>query len=1332
MRISLVIAMFFGFSGFLAAQSSSDLRPLHDATTPTWARLMYADNPNVREVDGAFQAYYRQHPFEKNAHTQYYKRWRRQVDAYVQADGHIARPEIASQQAAEQQYLQQRQEATAKNLTPPWTCIGPFDTYNTENNQIRVSWQANVYCIDQSPSHPDIVYCGTESGGIFKTTDKGLNWQPASHQTLMTTVRAIKVHPSNPDIVYAGDGRKVYKTLDGGANWAVLLDQSSLDVNDIAIRPDSTDVILLAGGKGLYRSVDGGANWTQLYTQVCWDIEIKPDDPQVVYILKSNSTAKRSEFFKSTDGGATFSIRENGWYSSDNADRREDGARMTVTPADPNVVYVVLIGNSKPGDNGFIGIYRSNDAGESWLLPNQPVGGPYTSSHPNLMTLNNTNSLYQGYYNLGIAASHANADHLLIGGLNLWRSTDGAQTFTPLGGYQGNVGWIHPDQQEIEINGDDQWVVNDGGINYSSDLFANHESRKYGLTASDFWGFGSGWNEDLLVGGRYHNGNTAYRPSFEEGRFLRLGGAEAATGYVSPGEAQTSYFSDISSKLIPYELSGDVINAPSLSLYPNESYYAAHSSELEFHPNCYNTIYIGRENKLWRSDDGGQRYDLVKEFGGDPDAPLLHFDIARSNPQVIYVYQRSSFYGATLWRSADGGANWEEKTFPAANSQRAGTMTLSAEDENTLWVTFSHQNNDGAKIFKTTDGGDNWENLTTPVLDGQATRYVFHQSGTDGLVYLATNFAVYYRDDTMSDWELYSEGLPYKAEANIIRPFYKEGKLRMATYGHGVWETEMAAASRPLAQPTVDKFISYCIRDTFYFDDYSVLHHNGASWEWEFPGAAYVSDYNARNPKVTYDTPGTYDVTLRITDGNGNTSEKSISGMVTVTNGCDPETIPGFALKCESPGDYAQTPVFGQTVDALTISAWVKPDGIQPEYTGIVMNELPAGFNFKTNNRLGYHWPGGGQWWWDSGLAAPPGEWSHVAFVYNGQSITIYVNGIASTQNINLPPVLLSAFKIGSYNGWNDRNYKGLIDEVCIWDRALSQDEIRLLRHLTKIPATDPNLIAYYQFNETDGYVLDRSGTRHASLRSGAIRETCTAPVGGGVAAGLDIEGEGNYEFPGTGISISAGTGLTPNGQVIATRINLAPDASPDFGGLSPAYWVINNYGTNDVFDGITAVEFDSIGDISAAQAQQPEAFLLFQRSDNADGDTWEIIGQAHDAIQGTPGSAAFGAEGEIYRFGQFIVARDTAVFTSVPSVEYLPAAFIVYPNPGTAGGNLFIRTESEEAYVFTLYDSQGRQVWKGSLRGSSAVALPGLAAGVYGYSIETPTRMYRGKWITE
>ncbi|MDV7398772.1 hypothetical protein RZS08_45620, partial [Arthrospira platensis SPKY1] len=115
-------------------------------------------------------------------------------------------------------------------------------------------------------------------------------------------------------------------------------------------------------------------------------------------------------------------------------------------------------------------------------------------SHPNLATITNTNPYHQGFYNLSIAASHTNPDQVLIGALNLWKTENGAESFTPLGGYQGNISWIHPDQQEIIIRGNDMWTANDGGVNYSTDLFSSHESRKNGITASDFWGFGSGWN----------------------------------------------------------------------------------------------------------------------------------------------------------------------------------------------------------------------------------------------------------------------------------------------------------------------------------------------------------------------------------------------------------------------------------------------------------------------------------------------------------------------------------------------------------------------------------------------------------------------------------------------------------------------------------------------------------------------------------------------------------------------------------------------------------------------------------------------------------------------
>jgi len=519
---------------------------------------MYKGNPNVLLVDQLYQEYYETLTFKKSVHTQNYKHWRRAIEPYVDNLGKINFPDVNTLNKAHKDLLAKKQIATKAGNS--WSPIGPYQTFSIDANQVPVSWQGNVYSIDQSLSNPNIVYVGTEAGGVFKTTDKGQNWTHASFNSTMRSVTTIKVHPTDPKTVYAGDNQNVYKTVNGGQDWSVMLGQNGLGANDILIKPNDPSDVFVASVNGLYRSQNGGQDWSQVLSSRIWDMELKPNDPNTVYVMQSNNSDIRTELWKSTDGGDSFSLRDNGWYSSDDPDRINGGGRMTVTPADPDRVYVILIGQSKPGDNGFIGVYRSDNSGESWMITDPPVGGPYDSEHNNLATLSNTNTLQQGYYNLGIAASHEDADAFLVGCLNLWRSTDGGASFQALGGYQGSVSWIHPDQQEIEINGGDYWVVNDGGINYSTDMFSSHESRAKGMYASDFWGFGSGWNEDLVVGGRYHNGNTAYRPSFEDGQFMRLGGAEAATGYVQPGGESIAYFSDISAKKIPFGLSDAVEN----------------------------------------------------------------------------------------------------------------------------------------------------------------------------------------------------------------------------------------------------------------------------------------------------------------------------------------------------------------------------------------------------------------------------------------------------------------------------------------------------------------------------------------------------------------------------------------------------------------------------------------------------------------------------------------------------------------------------------------------------------------------------------------------------
>lgn len=1331
----LILCLLFTLiTSTLSAQKTLTFQPKINDSTPNWARLMYQEHPNVWEVDAAYNIFYQQNPFEKNTHTQYYKKWRRTIEPYITEQGFVEMPSLEAIRNEEEKYrsLYKQTPAQEKNQLP-WQSLGPFETYSTEPILEPVSWQVNVYTIDQSQSDPNILYCGTEAGGIFKTTDKGLSWQFVSANTLIRTVVTIKIHPTDPDIVYAADSYAIYKTTDGGLNWETLYEQQGLSATDISINPDDTDIILLSSFIGLYRSTDAGQNWTQIISEKCYDIEIKPDDANIVYLLKRNPDENICEFYKSEDSGSTFSIRQNGWYNSTDPDRRDDGARMTVTPADPDRIYVVLAGNSKAGDNGFIGIFRSDTAGESWTLPNPPAGGPYTAAHPNLMTLSNTNTLYQGFYNLGIAAAHDNPDNVLIGGLNLWKTEDGAATFTALGGYQGNIGYIHPDQQEIEINGNDMWVANDGGINYSTDLFSTHESRKFGVIGSDFWGFGAGWNEDILVGGRYHNGNTAYKQAYANGSFRRLGGAEAATGYVNPGIDSKAYFSDISSKIIPNTLDGEIISLPSLNLYPNETFYAAHSSELEFDPRYYKTIYLGKDNQLWKSTDEGVSFELLYTFGTSGN-PLLHFEISRSNPDVIYVYQRTSFYGATLWKSSDGGQNWVEKVFPAASSQRAGTMSLSATDENTLWVAFGHQNNNGQKIYKTTDGGDSWENLSTAILDDQTIHHVFHQAGTDGAIYIGTNYAVFYRDNAMNDWMLFNEGLPMRSVCNTFKPFYKEGKLRMATYGNGLWETGFQTTSAPLAQPMVDKAVSFCSRDTFYFDDYSILNHSSASWAWSFPGAAYVSDPSIRNPKVVYSVPGSYSVSLTITQGNGQSSSKTIENMVSITAECEPDTIPGLALDLAGgASDYGSIPALNLNSNTLTFSTWIKRNGDQNAWAGLVFSRAGstvAGLNLGENNELRYHW-NGSEWWWNSGLIVPDNEWAHVALVVEPEKATIYLNGVAAVNAVShVVEEFDGELRFGADAHSGPRRFKGQMDEICIWDRALSLEEIWAFRHLTKKPQTDDSLIAYYQFNRLNGQATDRVGVRHANLGGSASRITSTSPVGGGLSEQKTILSGGNYDFDEVDMNLTfPANGIQPNGEVVISRINLSPNILPGEHQHSQAYWVINNYGNNAAFTMLDSLSLSQIGQITEEEAEQADLFHLFKRGDNSD-DEWEEIGLAVDAIAGTTESEViFAEEVPITNSSQVFISIDSLMISPVIE-EYLPSAYQVYPNPLDMEELLQIRTEEQHNFNFKLFDSTGKLVFSKELIGRSSLALPKLASGNYWYRIEESKRMFTGKLI--
>jgi len=869
----------FGYAQKMFRPSAHDI-----SIAPAWAQMMYSQDPNVFAVDRAFRDYYREHDFEKSYHTQYYKRWRRAVDAYVNTQGFAEMP-------SEQDFLREREEMASNsetNRAGNWSLVGPVIAYDTNGDP--VSEQSNIYAIDQAPSNANILYCGSETGECYRSNDGGNSWNNVSlNDPLDGAVRSIDIHPTDPNTVYIGSGSYVYKSTDGGSTWNSVLYEWQLNANEILTNPSNPNIVMVAANSGVFRSTDGGANWTELYNETGWDLKVNTGNANTIYLLKHSNALNICQFLRSTDAGANFTVQSNGWFSSSDPDRNDGGARLAVTNADANRIYAYLIGEAKAGDTGYIGVWKSTDGGTTWTLPNGPAGGPYDNDHMNLAIGTVNWQYHQGYYNCALMASNTDPDQIRLGGLNLYGSDDGGATFYALAGYVGGPYNMHVDMQDFRAIGNTTWITTDGGIYRSTDFFNSNgfESRMYGIHSSDYWGFGSGWNEDVLIGGLYHNGNLSFHENYGFGNFLQLGGGEPASGYVNQGENRRVYSSDINGKIMPLNI-GDPVQNVGFGIDPNERYWAAESSELEFDPRCYSIAYTGKDHQLWRTDDKGTTFTLFMTFGSDAANRITYIEQSWSDPDVMYVCQQNEnpSSSGTLWKTMDGGQNWSTVTLPSVSNSRKMLIQVDPTDHQKVWIAFESSSN-GQRVYRSVNGGSSWTNLTTATLNGQYPHSLNLIGGTDGGVYLSTNNTIFYRNSTMGDWVDFGDGLPVSLNTCIARPFYRDGKIRIASYGKGIWESAFQEQPTvPIAQVMVDRMqtTQHCEQDTFRYVCHSMLNHTNATWEWTFQGGTPATA-DTWHANVAYAAPGTYLTILTVTDGTGHSDTDSL--YVTV-NGFTP------------------------------------------------------------------------------------------------------------------------------------------------------------------------------------------------------------------------------------------------------------------------------------------------------------------------------------------------------------------------------------------------------------------------------------------------------------
>ena len=852
--------MFTYLNGFSQFEYSYDSQK---QDLPEWINLMYNQKDDPGAIIKAYDQFYSKNQFLKNKHTQYYKRWMRSLSREILSTNKTYKSSSSNQ----------------------WECIGPWDFDIEAESRSYAPGAAHLYSIEQSKSNPNVLYAGSATAGAWRSSDKGNNWNLITSSISLSSVYSIEIDFVNDNIIYISGNGSIYKSIDAGINWNITGSNNftslSHFIKDIKLHPQNNQILFIVSDQGFYKSTDAGNTFIEIMSGDFQEIEFHPNSADTMYFIKQ--VGNKTEFYRSDNGGNSLILFTNGWPDPTTQDEQKR-TEIAVSMADPNKIVALATGLAN-GGSGLYGIYISYDKGENWTFRccGPQAGGVPSSSNINMMGWQPTglDDGGQYYYDLALAVNPTDANIIHVGGVNHWISFDDGVSFSCPAKWSEphKKGYVHADIHDINYFGNDLWFACDGGIFYSENFGDSIYKKMFGIAGTDFWGFGAGFKDgNVMLGGTYHNGTLLKDNNTYINDWICTDGGDNVRGFVNFGNPRIAY-SDYGGKI----LSGDrtiPINSFAIDKQPNSSYIIGQSSQLEFDPRCYNWMYSGNDTTLWFSKNNGASFEVVHHF----DASITSIEVAWSNPDVIYVATYPGWWDKKhIYRTDDAGVSWTEITPNVSDDWITYDITVSSNDENTIWISRnsmygSYPNYNGEKVFKSINGGQTWSNLTTNMLDDIFPTNIEHQRGSNGGVYLGTRNAVYYRNNTMSDWSIYDNNLPKPSTSVQLIPHYRKGLLFNGT-NRSAYEIDLFENSPPSAQIAADKLTINCINDTVSFIDHSALRLSSASWNWSFPGGSPSSSFQ-ENPIVIYNQAGTYDVSLTVTDAFG-TSTQILNNFIT-------------------------------------------------------------------------------------------------------------------------------------------------------------------------------------------------------------------------------------------------------------------------------------------------------------------------------------------------------------------------------------------------------------------------------------------------------------------
>lgn len=677
------------------------------------------------------------------------------------------------------------------------------------------------------PQQPNVFYIGVNDGGVWKTNDFGRTWIPVFDDQPTGSIGDVAVAPSNPDVVYVGSGEGIqrpdlsigdgiYKSADAGKTWVHLGLRDGQQIGGLAIDPTNENRVFAAvlghpygpnTERGVYRSLDGGKNWERvLYKDEntgAVQVVIDPKDPNIVYAdlwagrqgpwENGAWSGPQSGLFKSTDGGATWRQLTTGLPSVQQGLGR---IGFCIAPSDTRRLYATV----DAGEYG--GIYRSDDAGESWTK------------------LNSDRRFWgRGDDFAEVKVDPKNADIVYTADVVVWKSTDAGRSWNAFRGAPGGDDyhriWINPAYTNIMLIACDQGaiVTVNGGQTFSS-WYNQPTAQFYHVSTDNAFPYN-------VYGGQQESGSVGIASRGNDGavtfREWHPVGVEEY-GYVAADPLDPNII--YGGKITRYDKRTGQVQNIAPEAVRSGKYRFVRTAPVLFSPIDPHTLYFAG-NVLFKTRDGGHSWQTIS-----PDLSRDTWDIPPSvgiyskadmkkmpRRGVIYTVAPSPLDSNTIWAGTDdgliqvtrdGGRHWNNVTPPSISSwSKISLIEAGHFDANTAYAAVNciRLDDNRPHIYCTHDGGRNWEAITDG-LPEDPINVVREDNMKKGLLFAGSERAVYASFDEGKHWQTLRLNMPATSIRDLV---IKDDDIVLATHGRSFWILDDITSLRQLSPALLAK-----------------------------------------------------------------------------------------------------------------------------------------------------------------------------------------------------------------------------------------------------------------------------------------------------------------------------------------------------------------------------------------------------------------------------------------------------------------------------------------------------------------------------------------------